>query len=597
MTDETLNNRIGDYEILGILGTGGMGRVFKVRNTLSDRIEAMKILLPDLAGQQELADRFLREIKVLAALDHPNIAALRTALTIDNQLIMIMEYVEGETLAKRLGRGPFPVAEAANYIDQALAALSYAHQRGVIHRDIKPSNMMLTPQGVLKLMDFGIARSASERDLTTTGATLGSLYYMSPEQVKAENTDARSDLYSVGVSLYEMVTGQRPFQATSDYSILVAHIEQPPKPPIEIRPDLPAGVNDIILMAMEKDPARRFQSAESFRTALRSVRTSLGLSTGQSPSLDPASVPTAITPVPTAPAAHSYSTQSVQPAPSMTPPPPASVLPPVGQYGPASAANQASHRGLWMGLGALVVLAGLVVAGVYVPRRSKAGAGAQTPALQPASDTQTAAQEGSATAVPAPPEAKAGDIAGAVPPPPSTPPVEVPSSASENTAPAGTAPPPYVNAAETAKSSATIPNSPAHAQRGSAKGANGVTQPAGATSPPASNPNDSAANAAAQAEQAAAAAAAAAQLEELEKEFDQVSTRSNAVSTSLDTLRQQQASQGLNLRGDVAASEERLRTYVNKAQAALQNQDITSAQKYLKLAEPELEKIEKFLGH
>ena len=185
MTDETLNNRIGDYEILGVLGTGGMGRVFKVRNTLSDRVEAMKILLPDLAGRQELADRFLREIKVLAALDHPNIAALRTALTVDNQLIMIMEYVEGETLAKRLERGPFPAAEATNYIDQALAALSYAHQRGVIHRDIKPSNMMLTPQGVLKLMDFGIARSASERELTTTGATLGSLYYMSPEQVSS----------------------------------------------------------------------------------------------------------------------------------------------------------------------------------------------------------------------------------------------------------------------------------------------------------------------------------------------------------------------------------------------------------------------------
>ena len=158
MAEET-GKRIGDYEILGVLGAGGMGQVFKVRNVISDRVEAMKILLPDLAGRQDLADRFLREIKVLAALNHPNIAALRTALTLGNQLVMVMEYVEGTSLATRLERGPIATAEAVNYVDQVLAALSYAHQRQVIHRDIKPANMMLTPEGVVKLMDFGIART------------------------------------------------------------------------------------------------------------------------------------------------------------------------------------------------------------------------------------------------------------------------------------------------------------------------------------------------------------------------------------------------------------------------------------------------------
>jgi eukaryotic-like serine/threonine-protein kinase len=235
MSEET-NKRIGDYQILNELGSGGMGRVYRVRNVISDRIEAMKILLPDLAGRQELATRFLREIKLMASLNHPNIAQLRTAFTADNQLVMIMEYVEGTTLADRLEHGPIPAPEALNYISQVLNALSYAHHQHVIHRDIKPANIMVTGEGAVKLMDFGIARAGDEHSLTMTGTTLGSLGYMSPEQVKGEGTDARSDLYSVGVSLYEMVTGQRPFRADSDYSLMSAHVRETPKPPLELQP-------------------------------------------------------------------------------------------------------------------------------------------------------------------------------------------------------------------------------------------------------------------------------------------------------------------------------------------------------------------------
>ena len=234
MTDET--KRIGDYQILDELGSGGMGRVWRVRNVITDRIEAMKVLLPDLAGRQELAARFQREIKLMASLNHPNIASLRTAFTADNQLYMVMEYVEGKTMADKLEHGAIPVPDALNYIGQVLSAVSYAHQQKIIHRDIKPANMMLTPQGVIKLMDFGIARGGEDRSLTMTGTTMGSLSYMSPEQVKGEATDARSDLYSVGVSLYEMVTGQRPFVATSDYSIMAAHVKEAPKPPVDLHP-------------------------------------------------------------------------------------------------------------------------------------------------------------------------------------------------------------------------------------------------------------------------------------------------------------------------------------------------------------------------
>ena len=177
-----------------------MGNVYKVRNTISDRIEAMKILLPDLAGREELADRFLREIKLLASLNHPNIARLRTAFTIDNQLVMIMEYVDGVSLASRLSAGPIAVPDAIDYIDQVLDALSYAHQQNVIHRDIKPGNMMLTPQGVVKVMDFGIARSDNDARSLWRARVSAPLNYMSPEQVKGEPTDPRSDLYSVGIS-------------------------------------------------------------------------------------------------------------------------------------------------------------------------------------------------------------------------------------------------------------------------------------------------------------------------------------------------------------------------------------------------------------
>jgi class 3 adenylate cyclase len=273
---EELNKRVGDYEILGVLGSGGMGKVFKVRNVITDRIEAMKILSSELAGRQDVTDRFLREIKVLAALDHPNIAALRTALNVNNQFVMIMEYVEGTTLSARLSMGRIPVADVLNYVDQALSALSYAHQKKVIHRDVKPGNMMLTPSGVVKVMDFGIARSGSDQGLTMSGTTLGSLCYMSPEQVKGLDVDVRSDLYSMGVSLYELVTGERPFRADSDFSLMTAQVEQTPRPPMELRPDLPRTLNEVILTAMAKDPAKRFQSADAFRNALGSIRKTLG---------------------------------------------------------------------------------------------------------------------------------------------------------------------------------------------------------------------------------------------------------------------------------------------------------------------------------
>ena len=393
MSDE-IKQRIGDYEVLGVLGSGGMGRVYKVRNVISDRVEAMKILLPNLAGRQELADRFLNEIKLLASLDHPNIAALRTALTVDNQLLMIMEYVEGTTLAARLEHGPIPIGETLDYINQVLAALSYAHARGVIHRDIKPGNMMLTPNGVVKLMDFGIARSGTDGGMTKTGTTLGSVHYMSPEQVRCEPIDARSDLYSLGITLYELVTGQRPFQADSEFSLMAAQVKEIPKPPVQLQAGLPAGLNEIILMAIQKDPARRFQSAEAFRNALSNVECD---SSGQTATMDIR--PGYVAPV----AAGAASPAAVKVTPTVAQPPspsstPASAAAPhtagsttgaaprVATVAAAPAATthaagnvppvKNDHHVLYITLGAVLALAALVGAGTYVSaRRGRANQG------------------------------------------------------------------------------------------------------------------------------------------------------------------------------------------------------------------------------
>jgi serine/threonine-protein kinase len=267
----TVGQSFGDYEILGVLGAGGMGKVYKVRNKISNRVEAMKILLSDLNSEPETVSRFTREIRIFGSLHHPNIAELRTALRVDNQLVMIMEFVEGSSLDALMKQGRIPIDKVLDCMCQALSALSYAHSQGVIHRDIKPANMMLTPTGVLKLMDFGIAKAVTDPKLTRVGMVVGSIYYVPPEQIEGKESDSRADLYSLGVTLYELATGKRPFNGNTDYEIITAHLKENPPPPRELDQSLPKELNDIILLALEKDPAQRFQTADAFRNALSSV--------------------------------------------------------------------------------------------------------------------------------------------------------------------------------------------------------------------------------------------------------------------------------------------------------------------------------------
>jgi serine/threonine protein kinase len=595
-SDYTVGQKLGDYEILGILGAGGMGKVYKVRNTISDRVEAMKILLPDLAGQKDLADRFLREIKVLASLHHPNIAALRTALTLDNQLVMIMEFVDGVTLSSRLNQGAIPPALAVKYIDQVLDALSYAHKQNIIHRDIKPANMMLTPDGTVKLMDFGIARSASDRSLTMTGTTLGSLNYMPPEQVKGDPADNRSDLYSLGVSLYEMVTGQLPFTAESNYAMMAAHLQEVPKPPIVLRPGIPQALNQIIVMALAKDPGQRFQSADAFRGALRSVPAQ-GAATQAG--ADPrAFVPSANAGSATAlfqetPASQSPTTLMDTPAFPQTPRVAAATiaaesaapLPPTREgAAPPPVVSGSSHRGLYIALGAFIVVVVLFAAGLYLPSHIKtlAGAGKSVP---PSQQTSSSATSPSSTT-----PAASTDATTPTPPTstgPSTPTASeaATAGASAQAVQSGQSAPDSSNSAPTT-STDTVPSTSAASNSG-----------ANPPQPP-KKPSAGKSKKDAQASQADAQAKAdeAAAVEENEHRYDDIDSRSAAVSQSLDNIQRQQAAAGYGLRGDIVAAQQHMKIDLGKAQAAMQKQDTKGAKKYLDMAEAELSTIEKFLG-
>jgi serine/threonine-protein kinase len=206
-------------------------------------------------------------------MDHPNILAFYCAGELAGHLVMTTEYVEGVTFAERLEIGPLPWEDAVAYMVQMLDALAYAHSLGVVHREISTGTIFLTPDHVLKITGFSRARSLADPRLTQTGAVIGPVHYMSPEQVKGESgIDGRSDVYAAGVVLYELVTGRRPFDSKIQFDVMLAHVNTQPKPPIELKPGIPAALSDAILRAMAKEPGDRFPEAAAFRHALLAIQ-------------------------------------------------------------------------------------------------------------------------------------------------------------------------------------------------------------------------------------------------------------------------------------------------------------------------------------
>jgi serine/threonine-protein kinase len=271
-----IGKTVGGYEFLDFLRMSKSEIRYRVRNVLAQRLEALRILPKTLQQDQEQVQRFLREMKVHARLVHPNIVTFYNALEIERELVMTTELLEGTTLAERLELGPLPWRDAISYVLQALAALAHAHAQGIIHRDITPEHMILIPDGTLKLSDFGLAKFVGSPQLTQVGTVLGTLKYISPEQVKGSVTlDGRADLYSLGVVLYEAVTGKVPFDSKSQFELMFAHVSEIPKAPSEVNPAVPKKLDPVILKAIAKEPAERFQTADEFRGAVENVKAAL----------------------------------------------------------------------------------------------------------------------------------------------------------------------------------------------------------------------------------------------------------------------------------------------------------------------------------
>lgn len=262
--------QIGSYEILDVLGHGGMGKVFRVRHLITNRIEALKVIASAGAASGEMLERFQREIRALATLHHPNIAGLHTAFHHQEQLVMVMEYVQGADLGISLKAG-ITLEKSLDFGRQILRALEYAHSQGIVHRDIKPSNIMVTEDQQIKLLDFGLALTGQDTRLTQAGSLVGSMHYVSPEQISGQPADVRSDLYAVGITLYELTTGRLPIEGTTHAQIIANHLQHVPTPPARLNAKIPEGVSTAVMKALAKEKEQRWQSASAFLQALEAA--------------------------------------------------------------------------------------------------------------------------------------------------------------------------------------------------------------------------------------------------------------------------------------------------------------------------------------
>jgi serine/threonine-protein kinase len=264
-----IGQTIGNYKIIRSLGEGGVGRVYQGVDTMLDREVAIKVLRPELARQTSIVERFRSEAVLLAKLNHPNIATLYSLLRQGDELFMVLEFVRGETLEQLLQRrGALPEDDAIPIFCQALDGINHAHELGIVHRDVKPGNMILTANGILKVLDFGIARLLGTSRKTKSGNIIGTLEYMSPEQVRGLETDARSDIYGLGIMLYEILTGRLPFESENEFLLMKAQTEEMPALPRSINPNISETVETAIMKALAKNPDERFQSAGEFLDSL-----------------------------------------------------------------------------------------------------------------------------------------------------------------------------------------------------------------------------------------------------------------------------------------------------------------------------------------
>jgi serine/threonine protein kinase len=376
---------LGKYQVQQEVGRGGMGAVYQCYDPLLDRVVAIKVLAPHLVWEKDFLERFLREARAAARLQHPNIIAVYDVGQDGNNYYFVMAYLPGPSLKQLITqRGRFAAVDAVRVLRQLADALDYAHGRGLIHRDVKPANVMFDERGQAVLTDFGIAKAAEESRLTATGSSIGTPHYMAPEQITGSPVDARTDQYSLGIVAFELLTGRVPFDADTTTAILFKHVNNPPPSILALCPDLPSAVDGVLNRALSKSPAERYGSCGMLVNALEQATTH--------PVMPPQTIarpapPPVVRPVITGPPAPSQSRPHSTPVP-LTPPVPAQPAPPGAQPAENNGRSILAIIALVMGVlslcGSIYVFCSFPMAitsiilggiGVKSPRRSLAIAG------------------------------------------------------------------------------------------------------------------------------------------------------------------------------------------------------------------------------